>query len=438
MTENEGHTDNVLNTAGFYSDEASDIIGKPPSWTIRWGITVVAAILMAVIVACCFIQYPQTVDATVKVTTINPPADLTARSEGKIDSIYVTDKEEVKRGQLVAIIHNTANYMDVCTVYDSLKSNSNEEIASLVAGRWLKRNYQLGDLQQAFESFRLICTDYQHYLMANSIGKKKVMLAAQIAKSRRYRGLMAEKSRLNDEDARYEYVNESRSEQLYQKGLISKADYENAVRMRLQTEQSKKGQEASLTSVDLEMLQLEQQIIELDIQRDNEMAEYERQVNQCLRQLTSAIEQWKYQYVIESPIDGRLTFVKYWSQNQRVANGDRIASVIPVGITEVIGRMVVSTANFGEVRNGQTVNVRLSGFPYMEYGMLKGVIRNISSVPDENNCYVVEIVFPHGMETTYKKKLNLIQEMDGTAQIVTEDRTFIETFIQPVRALFDR
>lgn len=42
------------------------------------------------------------------------------------------------------------------------------------------------------------------------------------------------------------------------------------------------------------------------------------------------------------------------------------------------------------------------------------------------------------METTYKKKLNLIQEMDGTAQIVTEDRTFIETFIQPVRALFDR
>lgn len=430
--------DNTRHPKDFHSDEASEIIGKPPSWTIRWGISVVAVILMAIIVACCFIQYPQTVDATVTVTTINPPADMIARCEGKIDSLFVNDKEVVKKGQLVAIIHNTANYRDVCTVYDSLKRNVNEEITSLVAGRWLNGNYQLGDLQQSFEAFRLICTDYLHYLTANSIGKKKAMLAAQIDKSRRYRGQMAEKGRLNDEDARYEYANENRYNELYKKGLISKADYENAVRSRLQTEQNKKGQEASLTSADLEILQLEQQIIELDIQRDNERAEYERQINQNFRQLTSSIEQWKYQYVIETPIDGRLTFVKYWSQNQRVVSGDRIASVIPPGDTEVVGRMVVPTANFGKVSNGQIVNVKLSGFPYMEYGMLKGTIRNISSVPDENNCYVVEIVFPHGMETTYKKKINLIQKMDGTAQIITENRTLIKTFIEPIRALFDR
>lgn len=430
--------DNTRHPKDFHSDEASEIIGKPPSWTIRWGISVVAVILMAIIVACCFIQYPQTVDATVTVTTINPPADMIARCEGKIDSLFVNDKEVVKKGQLVAIIHNTANYRDVCTVYDSLKRNVNEEITSLVAGRWLNGNYQLGDLQQSFEAFRLICTDYLHYLTANSIGKKEAMLAAQIDKSRRYRGQMAEKSRLNDEDARYEYANENRYNELYKKGLISKADYENAVRSRLQTEQNKKGQEASLTSADLEILQLEQQIIELDIQRDNERAEYERQINQNFRQLTSSIEQWKYQYVIETPIDGRLTFVKYWSQNQRVVSGDRIASVIPPGDTEVVGRMVVPTANFGKVSNGQIVNVKLSGFPYMEYGMLKGTIRNISSVPDENNCYVVEIVFPHGMETTYKKKINLIQKMDGTAQIITENRTLIKTFIEPIRALFDR
>ena len=98
--------------------------------------------------------------------------------------------------------------------------------------------------------------------------------------------------------------------------------------------------------------------------------------------------------------------------------------------------MTVPSVCFGEVRVGQTVNVRLNGFPYMEYGMLKGKIRNISSVPDDGNGYIIDVIFPDGMVTTYKKKLDLIQKMDGTAQIITKDMKLIERFIQPVRALF--
>lgn len=69
---------------------------------------------------------------------------------------------------------------------------------------------------------------------------------------------------------------------------------------------------------------------------------------------------------------------------------------------------------------------------------MKGKIRNISSVPDDNNNYIVEIIFPNGMTTTYQKKLNMIQKMDGVAQIITEDMRLIERFIQPIRELFNR
>lgn len=69
---------------------------------------------------------------------------------------------------------------------------------------------------------------------------------------------------------------------------------------------------------------------------------------------------------------------------------------------------------------------------------MKGKIRNISSVPDDNNNYIVEIIFPNGMTTTYQKKLNMIQKMDGVAQIITEDMRLIERFIQPIRELFTR
>ncbi len=102
----------------FYSDEASDIIGKLPSWIIRYGITLVALIMSGIVIACCFIKYPQTVDATITITTLNPPADLFAKSEGRIDRIFTKDKDLVEKGQRIALIYNTADYKDVCDVYD--------------------------------------------------------------------------------------------------------------------------------------------------------------------------------------------------------------------------------------------------------------------------------------------------------------------------------
>ena len=98
--------------------------------------------------------------------------------------------------------------------------------------------------------------------------------------------------------------------------------------------------------------------------------------------------------------------------------------------------LYVPSAGFGKVEKGQTVNVKLNGYPYMEFGMLKGFIKNISAVPDEKG-YVAEIDFTNGLFTTYNKKLNLIQQMDGQGEIITKDMRLIEQFLQPIRALFD-
>ena len=282
----------------FYSDEASDIIGKLPSWIIRYGITLVALIMSGIVIACCFIKYPQTVDATITITTLNPPADLFAKSEGRIDRIFTKDKDLVEKGQRIALIYNTADYKDVCDVYDSLKVSLNASHADAVKKGWLQKNYNLGDLQQTYETFRMVCLDYRHYIAADNIGRKKALLTAQIAKNKKYRGLLAEKDRLAKEDIKYEYANEHRTEKLYEKGLISKSDYENAIRSRLRTEQDRSGSEATLTSTDLGIMQMKQQIIELDIQRDNEIAEYERHLNQCRQQLMTAIEKMNYKYII--------------------------------------------------------------------------------------------------------------------------------------------
>ena len=89
------------------------------------------------------------------------------------------------------------------------------------------------------------------------------------------------------------------------------------------------------------------------------------------------------------------------------------------------------------------VNVKLNGFPYMEFGVLKGMVKQISAVPrqistSEGNtiAYTVDIIFPGGLVSTYGKLFPIVQQMDGTAEIITKDRRLIEQFIDPIISLF--
>ena len=47
------------------------------------------------------------------VTSVNPPADLEARTNGKIVRLFVNDNELVKSGDVLAMIENPAAYEDV-------------------------------------------------------------------------------------------------------------------------------------------------------------------------------------------------------------------------------------------------------------------------------------------------------------------------------------
>ena len=73
----------------------------------------------------------------------------------------------------------------------------------------------------------------------------------------------------------------------------------------------------------------------------------------------------------------------------------------------------------------------------MEYGMLKGVIRSISLVPDSRG-YIAEIELSNGMSSSYhRENLKFIQQLDGTAEIITKEMRLITRLINPLRAFLD-
>lgn len=427
----------------FYSDEAQDIMGSIPPWVVRWGVTVIAAIFAGIVIGCCIIKYPQTVSAPITITTENPPSDLVARYSGLLDTVCVADGESVERGRLIALLATPARYDDIVALRDSVTAGEGIAAESFVRGGWIARQYALGELQSVWEELARKCMDYRHYIETDYIGEKKRLLTAQIEKNEEYYADLTEQKRLMDRDMQYGVSALRRDSILREKGVLSDADYEISTQNYIAKQSSSAGFEATLTATELTILQTRQQLVELTMEEENEMAEYRRTIGQLRQQFLAQAAQWMETYAIVAPADGTVSLHGRGRGGEHITVGDVVASVTPDTALRVVGRMQVSSAGFGKIAAGQRVNVRLNGFPYMEYGVLRGSISAISAVPETVQtqsgttvAYAVEVEFPDGLRSTYGKSLPFIQRMDGTGEIVTEDMRLIEQFIQPIVSLF--
>ena len=66
--------------------------------------------------------------------------------------------------------------------------------------------------------------------------------------------------------------------------------------------------------------------------------------------------------------------------------------------------------------------------------MVKGIVKNISLVPADNN-YAVEVEFPEGLKTNYGKTLAFGQQMQGSAEIITDNVRLLVRLFNPLKAL---
>ena len=80
------------------------------------------------------------------------------------------------------------------------------------------------------------------------------------------------------------------------------------------------------------------------------------------------------------------------------------------------------------------VNIKIDGYPYMEYGTLLGKVGAISLIANET-VYVVEVELPQGPITSIGKTLDFTGELTGEAEIITDDRSLADRVLSPMRYL---
>lgn len=426
-------------TVHLKSEEVQEIMGTPPQWIVRYGIGSIFLVFIVLVVGSYFFKYPDVLEADITVTTQNLPAALTAKVSGRIDTVFVVEKQSLAEGAIIASIDNPAALTDVLRVEQDLASLNLEKEFSYIP---IEQSMQLGELQTVYETFCKVCKDYIFFLKTQYQERKIESVKKQI---NQYQYILsknkaqAEWSKRQLESSKRLYETDS---SLYEEGAITLVELENSRTTYLQQLQSNENVRISVDNQKLSIAQQEQAILDLEQQAMQEKNDLEIGLESAKSQLLSQIKQWKQSYLFLSPIGGICTFTKYWKSNQNITTGEVLATVVPMGETHIVGRIELPPAGAGKVKEGQYVNVKLDNYPYMEYGMLRVEIKHISLVPitksDGKKAYILEVEFPYPLITNYKKELAFSQEMSGRAEIITKDLRLIQKLLDPIKELWKR
>ena len=428
------------------SPVVQEILGRPPRRIIRWGISIIFIVVAGLIIGSYFFKYPDILTATITVTTENLPVGVMAKTTGRIDTLFVSEKQKVQQGDLLAVMESTASWEDVLLIknyelritnYDSLPPFSFSPFSLL-----LSPNLRLGELQPHHQQFIKAYEDYQYFTTTDYHHKKIAVIEKQIQTQKSILQRSRNQLNLSRQQLATAYQVFTIDSNLYEKKVLSRAEYQNAKNVYLQQLQAFESAKLNIDNQNMGILQLEQTIFDLEQQRSEQFNNLQVALTGAFNQLQTQIKAWEQTYLLVSPIDGIVTLTKYWQRNQNINAGEVLVTIVPNEEARIVGRILLPQQGAGKVKKGQMVNVKFDNFPYMEFGMVRVQIQNISLVPVtvENNqkAYMLEVDFPDKLKTNYGKELTFSQEMTGTAEIITEDLRLLDRFLNPIKAVIKK
>lgn len=419
------------------SEEVEEIMSFIPNRVIRWGLTVIFAVFVTLLIGSYCFKSPEIIRAPMILTTKNPPVSLISKSTGKIDRLFAVDGQIIVEKGNIALINNPTDFAHYLILKKELAgcfriANWDDQVFAID----LSDQLTLGELQESYGPFLKSRNNFKHYLTQNFLPQKIALINKQIAKQEEYYQTLIRQREIQQNDLTLSGKSFTRDSFLYQKRTTSEAEYEKSRQLFLSKRSAFIGFDAVLRATESSILQMQSSRVELQMQHERELSEIRLSLDESKQNLENAIHQWEEKYLVASPIKGKLTFTSIWSINQEVKTGELIATIIPIEESAIIAKAVIPPSGFGKVEVGQRVNLKLNGFPYMEFGMLKGNIKSISLVP-ESKGYVAEIELSGGMTSSYSENLKFIQQMDGTAEIITKEMRLITRLVNPLRAFFD-
>lgn len=423
------------------NEEVSDIIDKMPTSFSKWVAISVILFSFLFFIFGWAIKYPDVVTGQIKISSNVAPIKLPANASGKLELLGFTAQDDVKEGDYIGVIQNSANTSDMQKIASLLTEFDPNQLDSLALKVSLfPEKVSLGELNMKYYSFILSLKSVENYYRDNIYDKQRKGLQD---------GIKWKKKIIIETQNALEIATENLniSEKWFQKyssmnkGVVATYDLEvDKSKMELLlAKQQNQNILKEITTLEMQISENENQLSKLLVEQSEKERKMHLDLLASYHDLNDQIKQWEQTYVLKAPFNGQVEFLKFWIDGQYVQAGEDVFGVVPKE-NSVLGQVLLPAMGAGKVKEGYFVSIKLDDYPYAEFGSIKGIVKSISLITNEFkikqnnvNTYLVIVDMPDGLVTNYGNKLDFKYEIGGQADIIVKDRRLIERLFDNVK-----
>lgn len=407
-----------------------DLKAHLPESLLRLGTFIICASIAMLFFIAWLLEYNDTIQANIAITTRTLPKQLVAVSSGEL-LLLVKDNQSVHKDQPLALIKNTANFQDI----QQLKAILRTTDPSLVKAQLLSTaldNWNIGILQLDLVS---LAKHYKQYKIYQNTKENEALIQSKQEQIDFYKEriqLFQKKAALIEKDIRLSDKQLAVDQRLYEESILSERSLDQATQSQLVKSYNSLDNTTLINDLHIQIKKLEQDILLINSQFKSDTKQLQQNIVNSLELLESKLQVWEKAYLIKASINGICTFTDYLNDYQYINKGEQIFTILPNNTMDYFGLLKLPIKGSGKVKIGQVVNVQLAQYPANEFGIIKGRIESISSIPQEG-LLNVKVHFINGLCTTYNVNFEFQHLLSGQAEIITNRMSFLDRILNQIK-----
>jgi len=409
-----------------------EIHNMKPSWWTVWGIFVVFILLVILFLLSYFIKYPDMIIATARFVSDVPSVTIPSKVNSKIASLKRRDGELVSKNDYIIIFTDNGDHLDILRLKEKITNLDLNCDLTVFFEEELKKEYKLGDLiQNSWNTLNLyLLENYQisslqkYDLEIQRLEKELLHHRKIFLKYKRLLALDENLTKIWDEQRNVDSL-------LATDNVISKVEYNESLMRQLQTKKNSTQENLTFQKSNLEIARIMNSIEELTQRKKERLTELNVNIKKAVVDLKLAFHTWEENYVVKSPIDGKLHYLIPFKENQYVKMNENLVTITP-DTMNFRAELKIPFSGAGKLRTGQKVNIKLNDYPYNEFGVVTGKIVKLSEVANQDHYMGIVVPDELNNRTSYNSTIRIHENALGIAEIITQDRSWLGRLFEKI------
>lgn len=421
------------------SDEVNEIFAKMPSHLVRWGNTWILIVILGLLALAYYMKYPDVISGNVILSSHSAPISLVSQTNGKI-KLLKENYATIQVNDIIGYTTEDAKLSDVDSLYHLIKSSDVDSLEYNQIPTWT-----LGKIQNNWSRFLVELQAYKIYEKSNPEQVGIASSSQQIQKNSRSVANLSEQIKSRESQVEFYKKKLDKDKTLVDKGMIAEREYQNSYSQYIEMQNQVKSLRSQLISIDKNNTDYQKQIADYQISKTQNESQKLTSLKQLRINLIEEIEQWYKLNTYRSPIEGTLQFNVPIVDNQFIMQGTELFTITPMDKSKIECNLLVPMNGMGKVAIGQQVIIRLQHYHEEEFGVLNGKVMQISpsaittkTSQGQEKFYTIKVSLNDGLITSYKKEITYQPNMEGTADIITKDRSFLQRIFEQLLKLIKR